>query len=52
MELQIIAILFKQIRQPKLSNIELAAMNFTNEYMGIDRECQLFRIIESSFLEP
>ncbi len=51
-ELQINAILFKQIRQPKLSNIELVAMNFTAEYMGIDSECQLFRTIESSFLEP
>ena len=51
-ELQINATLFKQIRQPKLSNIELVAMNFTAEYMGIDSECQLFRTIESSFLEP
>ena len=51
-ELQINASLFKQIRQPKLSNIELIAINFTAEYMGIDSECQLFRIIESSFLEP
>ena len=51
-ELQINARLFKQIRQPKLSNIELVAMNFTAEYMGIDSECQLFRTIESSFLEP
>jgi hypothetical protein len=51
-ELQIDATLFKQIRQPKLSNIEIVAMNFTAEYMGIDSECQLFRTIESSFLEP
>ncbi len=51
-ELQINTRLFKQIRQPKLSNIELVAMNFTAEYMGIDSECQLFRTIESSFLEP
>jgi len=27
-------------------------MNFTAEYMGIDSDCQLFRTIESSFLEP
>ncbi len=27
-------------------------MNFTAEYMGIDSECQLFRTIECSFLEP
>jgi hypothetical protein len=51
-ELQINATLFKQIRLPKLSNIELVAMNFTAEYMGIDSECQLFRTIEDSFLEP
>jgi len=51
-ELQIDTTLFKQIRQPKLSNIEIVAMNFTAEYMGIDSECQLFRTIESSFLEP
>jgi hypothetical protein len=51
-ELQLNATLFKQIRQPKLSNIELIAMNFTAEYMGIDSECQLFRTIECSFLEP
>lgn len=51
-ELKINATLFKQIRLPKLSNIELVAMNFTAEYMGIDSECQLFRTIENSFLEP
>jgi hypothetical protein len=51
-ELQIDTTLFKQIRQPKLSNIEIVAMNFTAEYMGIDSECQLFRTIKSSFLEP
>ena len=51
-ELQINATLFKQISLPKLSNIELVAMNFTAEYMGIDSECQLFRTIENSFLEP
>jgi hypothetical protein len=51
-ELQIDTTVFKQIRQPKLSNIEVVAMNFTAEYMGIDSECQLFRTIESSFLEP
>lgn len=51
-ELQINATLFKQIRPPKLSNIELVAMNFTAEYMGIDSECQLFRTIEYTYLEP
>jgi len=39
-------------RKPKLSNIELIAMNFTAEYMSIDSECQLFRTIENSVLEP
>lgn len=34
-----------QIREPKLKDIELIAMNLTSEYMSIDSECQLFRII-------
>lgn len=34
-----------QIRAPKLKDIELIAMNLTSEYMSIDSECQLFRII-------
>lgn len=34
-----------QIREPKLKDIELIAMNLTSEYMSIDIECQLFRII-------
>lgn len=42
--------LFKQIRKPKLSNLELIAMNFTAEYMGIDSECQLFRAISGTKL--
>jgi len=50
-ELQINSTPFKQIRQPKLSNIEIVTMNFTAEYMGIDSECQLFRVIKGSFLE-
>lgn len=33
----------KQIRKPKLKDIELIAMNLTSEYMSIDSECQLFR---------
>lgn len=33
----------KQIRKPKLKDIELIAMNLTSEYMNIDSECQLFR---------
>jgi len=39
---------YLQIRKPKLSNIELIAMNFTAEYMSIDSECQLFRVIRNS----
>jgi hypothetical protein len=42
---------FVQIRKPKLSNIELIAMNLTAEYMSIDSECQLFRTISGSHLE-
>ena len=42
--------IYMQIRIPKLSNIELVAMNFTAEYMGIDSESQLFRVIEGSEL--
>lgn len=34
-----------QIREPKLKDIELIALNLTSEYMSIDSECQLFRII-------
>jgi hypothetical protein len=48
--LDINQLVFLQIRTPKLSNLELIAMNFTAEYMGIDSESQLFRVIESSEL--
>lgn len=34
-----------QIREPKLTDIELIAMNLTAEYMSIGSECQLFRVI-------
>lgn len=34
-----------QIREPKLKDIDLIAMNITSEYMSIDSECQLFRVI-------
>ncbi len=34
-----------QIRKPKLKDIELIAINLTSEYMSIDSECQLFRIL-------
>ena len=49
-ELEIDFQFYKQIRKPKLSNLELVALNLTAEYNGIDSECQLFRIIERSFL--
>ena len=32
-----------QIRKPKLSNIELIAIDFMAEYMGVDSERNLFR---------
>ena len=34
-----------QIRIPRLSDIELVAVDLTSEYMGIDSEHQLFRIL-------
>ena len=34
-----------QIRQPKLSDIELIAIDLTSEYMSIDSEYQLFRTL-------
>ena len=34
-----------QRRKPKLSDIELIAINLTAEFMSIDSECQLFRIL-------
>tara|TARA_B100000508_G_scaffold47628_1_gene37014 strand:+ start:206 stop:1084 length:879 start_codon:yes stop_codon:yes gene_type:complete len=36
-----------QIRIPKLTDKELIAINLTSEYMGVDSECQLFRILPS-----
>ena len=35
----------RQIRKPKLSDIELISMCVTSEYLSIDSECQLFRIL-------
>lgn len=35
----------RQNRQPKLKDIELIAINLTSEYMSIDSECQLFRLL-------
>lgn len=39
-----------QICKPKLSDIELIAIDLTAEYMSIDSEYQLFRCLPSSFL--
>jgi hypothetical protein len=38
----------KQIRKPKLTDIEVISINLTAEYLGIDSECQLFRIMPES----
>jgi len=35
-------------RKPKLSDKELIALNLTAEYLGIDSECQLFRMLPPS----
>jgi hypothetical protein len=42
---------FSQIRQPKLSNIELVALNLTAEYMSYNSELQLFRTVKGTELE-
>ena len=42
---------FYQIRKPKLSNLELIALNLTAEYMSINTELQLFRCLKNSPLE-
>lgn len=42
---------FKQIRKPKLSNLELVALNLTAEYMSINTELQLFRCLSQTYLE-
>ena len=34
---------FSQVRQPKLSNLELVALKLTVEYMSYNSELQLFR---------
>jgi len=39
--------LLNQIRKPKLSDIELIAIDLTSEYMSIDSEYQLFRVLPS-----
>jgi hypothetical protein len=42
---------FLQVRQPKLSNLELVALNLTAEYMSCNTELQLFRVIKGTCLE-
>ncbi|WKS94553.1 IS982 family transposase [Riemerella columbina] len=41
----------KQIRKPKLSDMELVALNITAEYMSINSELQLFRCIAGTELD-
>lgn len=41
----------RQNRKPKLKDIELIAINLTSEYMSIDSECQLFRILPTALKE-
>lgn len=41
----------KQIRLPKMSDLELVALNLTAEYMSINSELQLFRYISGTDLE-
>jgi hypothetical protein len=43
---------FSQHRLPKLSNLELVALNLTAEYMSYNTELQLFRAIKGTELEP
>lgn len=40
----------QQKRKPKLKDIELIAINLTSEYMSIDSECQLFRVLPIDLL--
>lgn len=37
-----------QHRRPRMSDIEVIALSLTAEYMGIDSECQLFRMMPDS----
>lgn len=41
----------KQIRIPKMSDLELVALNITAEYMSISSELQLFRCISGTCLD-
>ncbi|MCB1604239.1 MAG: IS982 family transposase, partial [Xanthomonadales bacterium] len=40
-----------QIRTPKLSDIELIAINITSEYLGIDSERDLFNKLPQYLLD-
>lgn len=40
-----------QIRKPKLSYLELIALNLTAEYMSLNTELQLFRCIKGTYLD-
>ncbi len=42
---------FKQIRTPKLSNLELVSLNLAAEYMSINTDLQLFRYLKGTYLE-
>jgi galactokinase len=42
---------FSQVRQPKLSNLELAALNLTAEYMSYNIELQLFIVVKNTELD-
>jgi outer membrane phospholipase A len=42
---------FSQARQPKLSNLELAALNLTVEYMLYNTELQLFIVMQGTELD-
>lgn len=41
----------KKIRKPKLSDLELTALNLTAEYMSLNSELQLFRALAGTELE-
>ncbi|QES89671.1 IS982 family transposase [Rhizosphaericola mali] len=50
-EFPIIYTPYLQIRRPKLSNMECIALGLTSEFMSIDSENQLFRMLKGTNLE-
>lgn len=42
---------YRQLRVPKLTNLELVSLSITAEYMSINTELQLFRFLEDTYLE-